>query len=151
MTNAQTGEPQERLMVKDADNLHPMGQFFQAMLLNLLKEPRKVRIAEKLDLAVAIEPTDHPDNALTVAFSKGRVVLEGRTVPKPDVKIKCELNTLLKLARVPAGPAVIKFLRTDEGKDLVAKVFSGKLKIKGIARHPLGMMKFAKFLAPGSG
>jgi hypothetical protein len=151
MTAVLSDKPQGMLLVRDADNLKPMAQFFQAMLLNLLKDPGKVGIAEKLDLSVAINPTGYRENAITIIFSGGHVILQGGILHDVDVQIRCELETLLKLARVPAGPAAIKFLRTKEGKDLVNKFLRGELRIKGVARHPLGMMKFAGFLAPGHG
>lgn len=145
------GDPRERLVVKDAENLHVLGRFFRAMVLDLLKDPRKVRMLEKLDLVVAIDPPAHPDSALTVGFSRGRVMLESGIAPDPDIRLMCEAAVLMKLARVPAGPAAIKFLRTHEGKTIVAMMRSGELKIKGVARHPLGMMGFSKFLAPSVG
>ena len=141
------GDPRERLVVKGEDDLHVLGRFFQAMILNLLKDPDKVRILGKLDLVVAIEPPMHPDNALSVGFRGGRVVLQNGVVD-PDIMLICEAAGLMKLARVPAGPAAVKFMRTQEGKSLIASMRSGDVKIKGVFRHPLGMMGFAKFLAP---
>jgi hypothetical protein len=135
-------------MVEDEENLHLMGRFFRAMLLNLLKDPGKLRILDKLDLVVAIDPPAHPDSALTVNFSGGQVILEGGIAPDTDIRLMCEPAVLMKLARVPAGPAAVKFMMTHEGKDLIAGMRSGDLKIKGIVRHPLGMMRFADFLAP---
>lgn len=145
----QAGDPRERLTVKGTDDLHVLGRFFRAMILNLLKDPDKVRILEKLDLVVAIEPPAHPDNALSVGFSGGRVVLQNGVVDS-DIRLICEAAGLMKLARMPTGPAAIKFMRTHEGKDLIARIRSGDLKIRGVFRHPLGMMGFAKFLAPGT-
>lgn len=146
--DAAAGDPRERLLVRDAENLHLMGRFFRTMLLNLLKDPGKLRILDKLDLVVAIDPAGHPESALTVTFSHGRVILEKGIAPGADIGLKCEPAVLMRLARVPAGPAAVKFLRTHEGKDLVARMRSGDLKIKGILRHPLGMMRFTQFLAP---
>lgn len=145
------GEPQERLLVRDAENLHVLGRFFRAMFLNLLREPRKMQTIEKLELVVAIDPTGHPESALTVTFSGGRIFLEGGIAPKPDIVLRCEPAVLMKLARMPAGPAAIKFLGTHEGKDLIARMRSGELKIQGITRHPLGMKRFSEFLAPSAG
>jgi hypothetical protein len=145
------GGSQERLVVKGAEDLHVMGRFFRAMVLNLLKDPAKVRILDKLDLVVAIDPPAHPDSALTVGFSDGRVILESGIAPDPDIGLACEAAVLMKLARVPAGPAAMKFLRTYEGKALIAMMRSGELKVRGVVRHPLGMMRFSKFLAPSSG
>jgi len=146
----QAGGSRERLVVSGVEDLHVLGRFFQAMILNLMKDPGKVRILDKLDLVVAIDPPGHADNALTVGFSGGRVVLQSGVVD-PDIRLICEPAVLMKLARVPAGPAAIKFMRTHEGKDLIARMRSGDLKIRGIARHPLGMMGFARFLAPNAG
>jgi hypothetical protein len=151
VTSMPAGEPQERLVVRDAENLRPLGLFFQAMILNLLKDPRKVRTIDKMHLAVAIAPTGYEDNALTVTFANRQVILQNGVSSNADIKIMCELAVLMELARVPAGPAAVKFLRTHEGKDLINKVLSGELKIKGVVTHPLGMMKFGEFLAPGSG
>jgi len=148
---ATASRPQERLVVEDGENMHVLGRFFQAMLLNLLKEPSKVKAAEGMDLTVAVDPSGHPDNALTMTFSGGRVILESGIVPDADIVLKCETAVLMKLARIPAGPAVVGFLRTHEGKALVARMRSGELKIKGITRHPLMMMRFSKFLAPSAG
>jgi hypothetical protein len=150
MTVTQTGDPRERVLVRNAEDLHVLGRFFRAMILNLLKDPEKVRKLDKLDLVVAIDPPAHPDNALTVGFSGGRVVLQSGVVD-PDIRLMCEAAVLMKLARVPAGPAAIMFLRTHEGKDLIARMRSGELKIQGIARHPLGMKRFSEFLAPSAG
>ena len=141
------GGPRERLVVSGADDLHVLGRFFRAMILNLLKDPGKVRMLDKLNLVVAIDPPGHADNALTVGFSHGRVMLRSGVVD-PDIRLICEPAVLMKLARVPAGPAAVKFLRTHEGRGIIARMRSGDLKIKGVARHPLGMMGFAKFLAP---
>ena len=145
------GEPPERLVVRDPENLRPLGTFFQAMILNLLKSPRKVRLLEKMNLVVAISPTGYEYNALTVKFSNGQVILENGVSAGADIKIMCELATLMTLARMPVGPAAVKFFQTHEGKDLINKFLSGELKIRGVVTHPLGMMMFGQFLAPEAG
>jgi hypothetical protein len=148
MISLPAGEPQGRLVVRDGENLNPLGRFFRAMLLNLLKEPSKVRSVEKLNQTVAIDPPNHKGSGLTITFSGGKIILQNGVMPNPDIKISGELIVLMKLSRMPFGPAAIKFLRTNEGKDLINKMLSRELKIKGMARNPLGMMRFAKFLAP---
>jgi hypothetical protein len=141
---------EERLVIKDRDNLHLLARFFQAMILNFLKEPAKVLAIEGLNLIVAFDPTGHPDNALTLAFENGRVTLEKGINPNTDMRIMCEPAVMMKLSRVPAGPAVIKFLMTAEGRDIAARLLSGDLKIRGIAKHYVGMMKLSKFLGPSA-
>jgi hypothetical protein len=148
---ATAGGARDRLVVRDAENLGVLGRFFQAMFLNLLKDPRKVRALEAMDVVVAIDPTARPGNALTLVFSGGRVALENGISPRPDIRLRCEAAVLMKLARVPPGPAAVKFLATHEGKALMARMRSGELKIQGAVRHPLGMKRFAEFLAPSAG
>ena len=148
--NAAAVEPRERLAVKDPDGMHVLGRFFQAMLLNLLKDPHKVREAEGMDLVVAIDPPAHPDSALTLTLRRGGVTLETGIAPGAHLVLRCEPLVLMRLARVPAGLAAMRFLGTREGKDLVGRVRSGELRIKGISRHPLRMMRFSRFLAPSA-
>jgi len=140
--------PQARLEVMDGEHLHVLGRFFQAMLLNFLKVPGKVRAIQRLKLIVAFDPTGHPGDAVTITFACGRVILEAGIKPSPDIRIKGEPAVFMKLSRMPAGPAVVKFLMTYEGRDLIARVRSGELKIQGVIGHPLGMMSFSKFMAP---
>jgi hypothetical protein len=141
---------QEILEVRDRDNLHLLARFFQAMILNTLKKPRNVRAIERMNLIVAFDPLGHSDNALTMTFTGGRVFLKCGIDTGPDITIIAEPAVLMKLSRVPAGIAIIKFLTTPEGKDLMARLRSGDLKIQGVARHPLGMVKLSKFLGPST-
>lgn len=141
---------QRRLLAKDGEDLHVLGRFFRAMLLNLLKDPRKAGALEGMDMVVAIAPPAHPESALTLFFSGGQVVLENGISIRPDIVLKCEAAMLMRLARVPPGLAAVKFLRTHEGKAIFAGMRAGELKIQGMARHPLRMKGFADFLAPST-
>ncbi|MBC7246295.1 MAG: hypothetical protein H5T73_00750 [Actinobacteria bacterium] len=145
------GEPRGILVIESGEDLHVLARFMRAMLLNLLKEPRKRKAAGKMDLAVAMEPAGRGEYAFTVTFKGGRVVLQCGVAPRADITIRCEPAVLMKLARVPAGPAALKFLFTPEGRDLAARFLRGELRMKGAARHPLKMMRFADLLAPASG
>ncbi len=143
-------DPRERLLVEDEESLHELARFFRAMLLNLLKDPRKVRSLERMRLAVAFDPICRPGKTFTATFSGGRVMLEAGIPPRPDIVLRCEPAVLMKLSRIPPGPAAVKFLMSHEGKALVSKVLTGELRIKGLLRHPLGMMRFSEFLAPST-
>lgn len=137
----------ERLVVKDEENLGVMGRFMRAMLLNLLKDPAKVKVMEKLDLVVCLRPPSHPESSLTLTFAGGRVMLENGFHPGADMVISCEPALLIRLGRMPAGPAALGFLRSHEGRSLLAAACRRELKIKGLVRHPLGMMRFSKFMS----
>lgn len=140
--------PEERLMVKDEEHLSGLGAIMKSLIGEFLKEPAKVKILDTMNLVLAIEPTDQPETAITFTFSNGYVIIEPGVVPNPDIKIMCTLEVLLQVSQMPAGPAALKYMQTPEGKELAGKFRTGELKIQGLATHPMGMMKFSKFLAP---
>lgn len=142
------GSSRSLLRVTDEESLDEFGRFFRAMLLDMLKDPDKVRMLRKMDLSVAVEPRRHPESALTITFRGGAVVLESGAAQDAEIRLDCSGIALMKLARVPAGPRALKFMSGPGGREMMAELRSGDLKIHGIARHPRGMMKFAKFLAP---
>lgn len=147
-TAMQYNSPEERLIVKDREHLHLLGRFYQALFLNFLKKPGKVKIIEKTDLIVAFDPVGYSENGLSVTFKRGLVILECGIRPDAEIIIKAAPALLGALARMPAGPSVIKYLMSYEGKDFRAQKRSGEFKIKGALRHPLKMMKFGKIMAP---
>lgn len=141
---------EERLIVKEKENLHDLARFFQAMMLNFLKSPGKLRAIRRLNLTIAFIPPSHPDSAVTLTFARGQVILANRLARNPDLKLLAEVIILMKIARVPAGTAMLRFLGTPGGKDIIARVRKGELKIQGIFRHPLSAMRFVKFMAPNT-
>jgi|BarGraNGADG00312_1021997.scaffolds.fasta_scaffold54664_1 hypothetical protein len=142
--------PEKRLMVKDEENLSGLGQIMKSLIGEFLKDPAKLKILDSLNLVLAIEPSDQPETAITFTFSNGYVIIESGVVTNPDIKIMCTLEVLLQVSQMPSGPAALKYLQTPEGKELAGKFRTGELKIRGLARHPLGMMKFSKFLTPSA-
>jgi hypothetical protein len=149
-TGAPPCSPEDRLMVKDEENLSGLGAIMKSLIGEFLKDPAKVKMLDTMNLVLAIEPTDQPETAITFTFSNGYVIIEPGVVPSPDIKIMCTLEVLLQVSQMPAGPAALKYMQTPEGKELAGKFRTGELKIQGLAMHPLGMMKFSKFLAPAA-
>lgn len=143
-----TASPSDRLVVKDEENISGLGSIMNSVFGEFLKSPKKLALLDTINVSVAIEPLGNPETAITMAFSNGFIVLEPGVV-NPDIKIVCDLEVLMQLAQMPAGPAVLKFLRTPEGKNILSKLKSGELKLKGVFTHPVGMLKFSMFLAPG--
>lgn len=136
------------LIVVDKKNLHLMGRFFQAMLINFLKVPGKVRVIRRLNLSVAFIPPRQPDYALTITFARGRVILESGMGLDPDIKLIGDASVLLNIARLPAGKEIFAYLKSHPGKDLITRMRRGDLKIRGIFKRPLGFWRFTNFMAP---
>lgn len=139
--------PEERLKVKDPETISGLGTIMQSLIGEFLKSPAKVRLLNGMDVSVAIEPREQPETAVTMEFRGGRVLIQPGVV-NADVKISCDLEVLLQMARMGAGLDAVRFLRTPEGKKIIQKMLSGELRITGVGTHPIGMMKFSQFLAP---
>src|SRR5450759_1209316 len=142
------GGPEERVLVKDEENLSGLGAIMQSLITELLKQPEKVALLNTLNLVISIEPVEQPETAITMTFSDGYIVIEPGVVPAPDIKLVCDYETLMQMANIGAGLEVVKFVRTPEGQKLVQKFMSGTCRLEGATMHPLAMMTFSKFLAP---
>lgn len=142
------GGPEERVLVKDEENLSGLGAIMQSLITELLKQPAKVALLDTLNLVISIEPVEQPETAITMTFSDGYIVIEPGVVPAPDIKLVCDYETLMQMANIGAGLEAVKFVRTPEGQKLVQKFMSGTCRLEGVTMHPLAMLKFSKFLAP---
>jgi hypothetical protein len=142
------GGPEERVLVKDEENLSGLGAIMQSLITELLKQPEKVALLNTLNLVISIEPVEQPETAITMTFSDGYIVIEPGVVPSPDIKLVCDYETLMQMANIGAGLEAVKFVRTPEGQKLVQKFMSGTCRLEGAIMHPLAMLKFSKFLAP---
>jgi hypothetical protein len=140
----------DRVVVKDAENLSPLGGIMKSLLSGNLKNPRKVALLETMRLSVAIKPTENPEGAITITFSDGIITLEPGVSPKSRVRLFCDLQTLLQLPTIPMGPKAIKYFLTPEGKAVAMKFITRKARIKGAVLNAFQLIKFTKFLTPSA-
>lgn len=144
------GGPEERVLIKDEENLSGLGSIMASLVKELLKDPAKAAMLDRMNLTLSIEPVEQPDTAITMTFSDGYMVIEPGVVPCPDIKIECDFEVLMQMANMGSGLAALKFMATPEGKKMQQKFLSGELKVQGLASHPLAMLKFSRFLAPSA-
>lgn len=140
--------PEERLTVKDPDVISGLGTIMQSLIGEFMKSPAKVKLLNGMDVSVAIEPREQPESAVTMEFRGGRALIRPGVV-NPDIKISCDLEVLMRMAQMGAGLDAVRYMMTPEGRTIIDKLVSGELKITGVGAHPVGMMKFSRFLAPG--
>lgn len=141
--------PDERILIKDEENLSGLGMIMQALTRQLVEDPRKAAMLDTMDLVISIEPTEQPETAITMTFSDGYIVIEPGVGDRPDLHVITDMESLLKIAAMGTGMQAVKFMTGPEGKKLAGKMFSKEMQVKGLAMHPVGMLKFSKFLAPG--
>jgi hypothetical protein len=142
------GGPEERILIKDEENLSGLGSIMQSVIGELLKNPGKIRVLDTLNLVLSIEPVEQPETAITLTFSDGYIVIEPGVVPSPDIKLVCDYETLMQMASMGAGLDALKFISTADGQKLAQKFLGGQCRLEGVTSHPLAMLKFSKFLSP---
>lgn len=145
------GGPDERVLIKDEENLSGLGSMMSSLIGQVLYDPGKVRLLDEMCLVMSIEPLGQPETAITITFSDGYVVIEPGAIEDPDIKISCAADVLMQMAGMGSGLDAMRFLRSPEGRELADKFFSGELRIEGLIAHPLSMLKFIRFLAPEAG
>ncbi len=121
-----------------------MGEMYKV----LLKDPKKKAVADTMRVSIAIEDIGNPELAATVTFAGSDVTVANGVDQGADIYVGMELALLLSLAQAPKGPEILQWLRSEEGQKIVNAFKGGKIKIRGLHKHPAQMMLFAKFMAP---
>lgn len=126
----------------------PLSIMLGEMLKGFLKLPEKKAVADGLMVSIALQDLDNPEMATTLSFKGSDVTVSNGVSGDVDIYIGTELALLLSLSSAGKGMEMIKWLRTEEGKKIIDAVKSGRLRIRGLARNPLQMIQFQKFLTP---
>ncbi len=138
--------PGERLVIKDEENLSGVGLVMENMIGSYLDNPEKVRLFDKINFVIAIEPLEEPESAITMAFSDGCVVIEPGIAPDADAVMSCPYDVLMELPKMGVGPQTKRYLMTPKGKEVIGKFISGQIKIRGAIRRGPEMIKLTRFL-----
>lgn len=133
-------------MVKMADD-EPNG--LATMLADLLRSnvqrhPHRTRLLRHA--CIGIRASDIGLSA-TLDLEPGRVtVTNGLAKDRLDVKVRSDGATLIELTTVPLVMGIPNILRS-EGRSVVRKLSAGTLKVKGLGRHPLALMRLMRLLS----
>lgn len=118
------------------------------MLAAFLKDPSKKAIADRMNVAIAIQDMDNPELAATLIFNGSDVTVKNGVGSETKVYLGLEMGLLLKMAGMGQGMEMIRFFQTEDGKEIVAAFKSGRIKLRGVATHPLQMMNFGLLMSP---
>ncbi len=98
---------------------------------NIGDRPEKRRDFESLKARVGIVVTDI-DEAVTLDFQGGHLVVRNGLQPGCDVTIRADADTVMQLSNVPIGFAGMPNYLAPAGRDVVARMLSRKLRIAGL-------------------
>ncbi len=84
--------------------------------------------------------------ATTLTMAPGRVSVSNGNRGRPEVRVRGDSLTLLRLTDTPLRFGFPNLL-SREGRALARKVLSGNLKIRGMLRHPLEVARLNRLLS----
>ena len=129
---------------------HPNGMAFliREMLTAYFKLPIKKSIADRLKVTLALQDIGKEDRAATATFNGSDVTIRNGVCADAGVILQLDMNLLMKLNSVGYGLEMLKFPFTEDGKEIIGALRKGKIKPRGVAKHPLQMIRFGRLLLP---
>lgn len=112
---------------------------------NLARKPGRWNDFNKLRALISIEARDAQVTA-TLQFKTGTLVVHGGLYGAPDIRISAESMTVLELAMVKIVRGIPNLLDPD-GRKVVGKLLTGGVRISGIVRHPVSLIRMTRLLS----
>jgi hypothetical protein len=112
---------------------------------NLEQNPRKEPDFGKLDAVIAVEVPD-VEVAVTLEFLRGSLVVHGGLADSPQLLIQAGARNLLALPLVKIWARMPNILSSDS-RILRNGLLSGEVKIRGMFRHPLKLLRFTRLIS----
>jgi len=114
----------------------------ELIALNVRHRPLAALVFRRLDVAATIRVTDM-EVPITLDFCRGHLAVHAGPGPRPaNVEIVTDGHALLAFAEAPKL-AGIPDLRTREGRLVIRRVLSGRLRLVGLRRRPLALLAVA--------
>lgn len=112
---------------------------------NLEQNPRKGADFSRLSTAVAMDVRD-AEVAITLVFSRGSLVIHGGIHGVPEIRIHADAESLLALPRVRIIGG-LPYLFGPDGRGLRNGLLTGAVKIHGMFRHPVTLVRFTRLMS----
>jgi hypothetical protein len=112
---------------------------------NLQEKPRRKKDFNALNGNIYMQAED-AEVDMTLIFKKGSLSVHNGKVGKPQISIVTDSSTLLDLANISVKFGLPYYLDAT-GRGVIAKLVTGKLKIKGLISHPIKLTRFTKLMS----
>ena len=135
-------------MVNTAGDLNGVARLLARVVEEKLEEPEKKRIFDGLGFVLAVHVIDVGQSA-SVTFSRGEATVSRGRPRKADLAVECDNSTFVQFTMVRSGWRGLPNVLDDNGRSLLGKIVTGKLRIRGLLRHPAALYGFLCFVASG--
>lgn len=124
-----------------------------ASMVAELVEQNLIRVPERRALLrPSVVVLDAPDADVTVflRIASGEVRVGDGDVPDAHLRIRADSGSLLDLTTAPLRFGLPDLLR-PEGRSIVRDLLARRLRIEGLARHPLRLARLTELLSVADG
>ncbi|MHB8573109.1 MAG: hypothetical protein ACYDAY_09150 [Candidatus Dormibacteria bacterium] len=104
---------------------------------NVEQNQSKLHDFMQMQGVVSIEVPD-AEEAITLDFGRGRLVVSNGVVGRPMVRIRANSDLVMGLSLMPIGPLGLPNYLSSAGRDVVRSLMTGGLRINGM--HHLDLM-----------
>jgi hypothetical protein len=118
---------------------------FNLLRQNLEQKSQKLSSFEALHSNVVIVARDI-DITVTLAFGNGELTIYNGIVGKPDLKIIADHDAILDLSLINIFLGLPNYF-DKAGRSILKKLLLGKLRIKGLLKHPLQLTHLTKLFS----
>lgn len=112
---------------------------------NLVEKPHRENDFNALKGNIYMQAED-AEVDMTLVFNKGNLAVHSGKVGQPKISIVTDSATLLDLANIDVKFGLPYYLDAT-GRGVIAKLVTGKLKIKGLITHPIKLTRFTKLMS----
>ncbi len=112
---------------------------------NLEQNPHKIFDFNKLNIPIGLHVSD-AEIMLTLDFRNGSLTIVNGVSGHAGLSITADSGTIMNLSnqRIKWG---LPYYFDETGKDILAAMKSGRLKVKGILRHFAALIRFSRVMS----
>jgi hypothetical protein len=133
-------------MVTTVGELNGVARLLARVVDEKLEEPEKKRIFDRLNFVLAVHVTDVGQSA-SVAFRRGEATVSRGRPGKADLAVECDNATFVQFTMFRTGRWGLPDVLDDNARSVFAKLFTGRLRIRGLVRHLPALYGFLCFVA----
>jgi hypothetical protein len=148
-----TTDPTTTGSVTRVGELNGVARLLARVVDEKLEEPEKKAIFDRLDFTLSVHVVDVGQSA-SVTFGRGEAtVTRGRPVcdsgnnRRADLAVECDNATFVQFTMFRTGRRGIPNVLDENGRSVLRKLATGKLRIRGLVRHPGALYGFLCFVA----
>jgi hypothetical protein len=115
------------------------------MTQNIAQHPQKLPDFKKLGIPVGLTVSD-AEIELTLEFAGGSLTIHPGIKDQPGLHITADSATIMSLSnqRIKWG---LPYYFDETGKEIIAAMKTGRLKVKGMIRHFPSLLRFSRVMS----